>query len=91
VLPPSRLAAERGAADHGRVATDFAALAKKTKLGAATRPVVLGGPDGLREGLAIATAKPIAAVLEGKHDWILFFAPDRASLEAQLPAAEAAR
>ena len=72
------------------MATDFAALAKKMKLGAAARPVVVGGPDGLREGLAAAAGRTIAATVDGSHDWILFFAPDRASLEAQLPAAEAA-
>ena len=33
--------------------------------------------------------RPIADRYAGNHDWILFFAPDRASLEAQLPAAEA--
>jgi hypothetical protein len=72
------------------MATDYGAVARKMKLGAATRPVVLGGPDGLREGLAAATGTPVAGALDGMHDWILFFAPDRASLESQLPVAEAA-
>jgi hypothetical protein len=70
--------------------TDYAALAKKMKLGAATRPAALGGPEGMREGLAAALGRPIASALDGQHDWILFFAPDRATLEAHLPAAEAA-
>ena len=70
--------------------SDQAALAKKMKLGAATRPAVLGGPEGLREGLAAALGRPISGSLDGVHDWILFFALDRATLEAQLPAAEAA-
>jgi hypothetical protein len=70
--------------------TDYAALAKKMKLGSATRPAVIGGPEGLRDGLATAAGKPVAGELGGKHDWILFFAPDRTSLESQLPAAEAA-
>jgi hypothetical protein len=76
------------ASDHA--ALDHAALAKKMKLGGATRPAVLGGPDGLRDGLTTALGRPIAAAVEGRHDWILFFAPDRAALEAQLPTSEAA-
>jgi hypothetical protein len=69
---------------------DYAALAKKLKLGAAQRAVILGGPEGMREGLAAAVGRPVASAIHGTHDWILFFAPDRAALEAQLPAAEAA-
>lgn len=72
------------------MATDCAALAKKMKLGAASRPAVLGGPVGLREGLAGAIGRPVAERYGETHDWILFFAPDRATLEAKLPAAEAA-
>ena len=72
------------------MATDYAALAKKMKLAAAQRPVVLGGPDGLREGLATAIGRPIATAYNGTHDWILFFAPDVAALEGALPAAEQA-
>jgi hypothetical protein len=72
------------------VATDYAALAKKMKLGAARRPVVIGGPDGLRPGLADAIGREIASACDGTHDWILFFAPDRAALERELSAAEAA-
>ena len=70
--------------------TDYAALAKKMKLGSAVRPAVVGGPDGLREGLATAIGRPIANTYDGGHDWILFFAPDRATLDASLPPAEAA-
>jgi hypothetical protein len=71
--------------------TDYAGLAKKMKLGGASRPAIIGGPEGLREGLAEATGHAIAdSIGPGGHDWILFFAPDRASLEAQLPGAEAA-
>ena len=79
--------------------TDYAALAKKMKLGAAKTPAIVGGaevPDGLREGLAAATGHGIANELDaagaavGAHDWILFFAPDAAALAAALPAAERA-
>ncbi len=73
------------------MATDFAALARKTKLTGATRPAVLaGGPADLRAGLGDALGRPIADRLDGPHDWILCFAADRAALEAQLPAAAAA-
>jgi hypothetical protein len=75
------------------VPTDHAALAKKMKLAAAQRPVVIGGPAGLRDGLGAAIGRPIAAGYEGgsaTHDWILIFAPDVAALETALPAAEAA-
>jgi len=70
--------------------TDYAALAKKMKLAAAQRPVMVGGPEGMRAGLAAAVGRPVASSVAGSHDWILFFAPDRAALEAQLPAAEEA-
>lgn len=72
---------------------DQAALAKKMKLAAAQRPVLIGGPEGLREDLTTAIGRPIAGGYEAgvaNHDWILFFAPDVATLEAALPAAEAA-
>jgi hypothetical protein len=71
--------------------TDAAAIARKTKLGRARRPALLdGGPGGLRERLAAEVDRPIAAGLDGQHDWILFFAADRAALEAQLARAAAA-
>jgi len=71
--------------------TDHAAIARKTKLAAAERPVVLdGGPGGLSDALSAALDRPIADKLTGTHDWILFFATDRAGLEAQLPSAAAA-
>jgi hypothetical protein len=70
--------------------TDHAAIARKTKLAGAKRPVVLdGGPASLRDGLA-ATGNAVGDQLAGTHDWILFFAADRAALESQLPAAAAA-
>jgi len=73
------------------MATDHAAIASKTKLGAARRPVVLdGGPGGLSDGLAAATGRPVADRIAGTHDWILFFASNRVALEAQLPEAAAA-
>ena len=70
--------------------TDYAALAKKMKLGAAMRPALLGGPEGLRAGLAAAVGRPIVSAYDGSHDWITFFAQDRATLDASLPAAETA-
>jgi hypothetical protein len=71
--------------------TDHAAIARKTKLAGAKRPVVLdGGPASLRQGLAATAGLPVGDRLDGNHDWILFFAADRAALESQLPAAAGA-
>jgi hypothetical protein len=72
------------------MATDFAALAKKLKLAAASRPVIIGGDPAYRDGLSRAVGGPIATELTGRHDWIQLFAPDRATLEAHLPAVAAA-
>ena len=72
------------------MSTDHAALARKMKLAAAARPVVIGGPEGLRDGLAEALGRPVGGSYDGSHDWILFFAATRAELEAALPDAEAA-
>src|SRR5215213_8821513 len=70
---------------------DAAAIAKKTKLAKAERPVVLdGGPDGLRAALTDAVDLPVGDGIAGKHDWILMFASDRSSLEATLGTVEAA-
>jgi hypothetical protein len=72
------------------MATDHAAIARKTKLAGAKRPAALdGGPASLREGLA-AAGQAVGDRLDGTHDWILVFAADRAALESQLPAAAAA-
>ena len=71
----------------GAMPTDAAAIARKTKLATAERPAVLdGGPGGLSDALTTAIGRPVADRLGGKHDWILVFAADRASLESQLPA-----
>ena len=67
--------------------TDAAAIARKTKLAKAARPVVLdGGPGGLSDSLTAELDRPVANQLAGKHDWILMFAADKAALEAQLRA-----
>ena len=69
---------------------DFNALARKLKLPAAARPAIVGAPDGYREGLAAALGSEVASAIQGTHDWIQLFAPDRATLERLLPAAAAA-
>ena len=67
------------------MSTDAAAIAQKTKLAKAERPVVLdGGPGGLSDALTAALGRPVADKLTGKHDWILMFAADKAALEAQV-------
>jgi hypothetical protein len=69
------------------MSTDAAAVARKTKLAKAERPVVLdGGPGGLSDALTAAIDRPVADKLAGKQDWILMFAADKAALEAQVRA-----
>jgi hypothetical protein len=82
-------AQHRGCKREHNMPFDHVALARKMKLGAASRPVVIGGPVGLREGLAEATGASIDEQYAGSHDWILFFAATRAELEASVPNAEA--
>ena len=67
-----------------------AALARKLKLGSATRPIVVGASNGFREELAAARGKPIGGAIDEHHDWILLFARDRSALEASIGAAAAA-
>jgi hypothetical protein len=69
---------------------DPAAVARKLRLGAAARPVVLGAPDRMQAWLEEGAGGPLPAAIDGTHDWILLFSPDRAALEAGLPAAAAA-
>ena len=66
------------------------ALARKLKLGSATRPIVVGASNGFREELAAARGKPIGGAIDEHHDWILLFARDRAALERSIGAAAAA-
>lgn len=57
------------------------------KLAKAERPVVLdGGPGGLSDALTAAIDRPVGDRLTEKHDWILMFAADKATLEARLRA-----
>jgi hypothetical protein len=73
------------------VTTDAAAIARKTKLAKAERPVVLdGGPGGLSDALTAVLDRPVADRLAGTHDWILMFAGDKMALETQLGAVSAA-
>jgi hypothetical protein len=65
-------------------------VVRKLKLGPATRPTVLRAPDGFREALASALGRPVGDAIDGRHDWILLFARDRAALDASIGAASAA-
>ena len=73
--------------DDRDVTVDAASLVRKLKLGPARRPVVLGGPTGYREALALARDGAVGDTVDGRHDWIQLFARDRAALAAGLPAA----
>jgi hypothetical protein len=75
--------------DHGQVIDDAEKVAKKLKLGAAKRPILLNDPGGYREGLAGASAG-LGTTADGKHDWILLFAATKAQLEASIQGAAAA-
>ena len=72
------------------MAADPTPLARKLKLGSATRPIVVGAPDGFREELDAALGRPVGDRVDGRHDWILLFAADRAALEGSIGDAAAA-
>jgi hypothetical protein len=72
------------------VPQDLTDAARKTKLAAAKNPAILNASDADRAAFEAARGGPIAAELSGGHDWILFYAPDRAALEASLHAASEA-
>jgi hypothetical protein len=71
-------------------ATPLEPVVRKLKLAAATPPIVLGAPDGFRDVLAAAFCRPVGDAIEGRHDWILLFARDRAALEAAIASAAGA-
>ena len=65
-------------------------LARKLRLGSARRPIALGSPDGMRDSLTAAFGRPVGDAIDGRHDWILLFARNRAALEGSIGAAAAA-
>jgi hypothetical protein len=69
---------------------DLSPLVRKLKLAPSARAVVLGAADGFRESVETALGRPIGASLDGRHDWILLFARDRAALEDAIGPAAAA-
>jgi len=72
------------------VPSDPPPLARKLKLSAASRPIVLGASDDQRIALASELGRPVGDRIAGGHDWILLFTRDRAALEASIGAAAAA-
>jgi len=69
---------------------DAAAVARKTKLDAAARPLVLGATPEDAAALSGTRDAAIPTSPDGKHDWIVLYVANRASLEAALPGASAA-
>jgi hypothetical protein len=69
---------------------DAAAAARKLKLGAARSPAIVGASDEDRAAFSGVHGGPIPTTLAGRHDWILLYAQDRASLEQELAAVAAA-
>jgi hypothetical protein len=84
------LPTDRTDVDDPAMPIDAAPLVRKLKLAAAVRPVVIGAPDGYREELVAALGRPVGDAIDGRHDWILLFARDRAALQASIAAAAAA-
>jgi hypothetical protein len=64
---------------------DAAAVAHKLKLRLARSPLVLGASAADAAALSATRDSAIAAAPDGKHDWILLYAENRAALEAGLP------
>ena len=72
------------------MAPDATSLVRKLKLAPTTRPIVLEAADGFRQTLAGNLGRPVGGTIDGRHDWILLFARDRAALEDSIRAAAAA-
>ena len=70
--------------------SDPTPLARKLKLPAASRPIVLGAPPEQRGAVAAALGRPAGDAIDGRHDWILVFARDRAALGHAIGPAAAA-
>jgi hypothetical protein len=70
--------------------TDLTPLARKLKLLAASRPAVVGGDPELAAGLGAAAGRHLPTEIDGRHDWILLFVPDRAALDVRIGAVAAA-
>lgn len=63
---------------------DATDAARKTKLAAARSPAIVNAIDADRAAFEAVRGGPIPAELRGDHDWILYYAADRAALEASL-------
>jgi hypothetical protein len=87
---PGAIARGTTTVDHPAMALDAAAAGRKLKLAAARSPAIVGASDEDRAAFGEARGGPVPDGLSGPHDWILFYAPDRATLERGLPAAAAA-
>jgi len=69
---------------------DAAEAARKLKLGAARSPAIVNASADDRDAWSAARGSEIPERLDGQHDWILLYAPDRAALETALPELAAA-
>ena len=69
---------------------DAAEAARKTKLAAAKQPAIVNATDEDRAAFEAVRGAAIPSTLGEGHDWILFYAADRAALEASLHAVSAA-
>ena len=69
---------------------DASDAARKTKLTGATAPAIVNATETDRAAFEAVRGAQIATELAGGHDWILFYAADRAALEASLHAVSTA-
>jgi hypothetical protein len=72
------------------VPLDASDAAGKTKFAAATAPAIVNATDADCTAFEASRGGPIATELSSGHDWILFYAADRAALEASLHAVSTA-
>jgi hypothetical protein len=72
------------------VPPDAPAAARKLRLAAAQRPVILGASPVDVAAFADVRGTPVASAIDGTHDWILLYVEDRAALDAMVPSAAAA-
>jgi hypothetical protein len=75
---------------HRAVPQDAADAARKTKLAAASSPVIVNATAEDRAAFEAVRGAAIPDAVSADHDWILLYASDRAALEAALPSVAAA-
>ena len=73
-----------GLCHHRTMPLDASDAARKTKLAAATAPAIVNASPEDRLAFETARGGPIPDTASSGHDWILFYAADRAALETSV-------